>query len=157
MNHTNPGRCCADAGGCNTCQLNPRNIERAARSSYHPKPGDRVKVMQSDGIFYLKTGTVCDTGDFHGIWVHLDCHPDTHVLFRACDLELIPAKIAPAQPGEWRDYPDGPGWWVKRNPPSDEPHWVWERPLVYHQAEPAGYDGIHKNCWLRLPDKPPEG
>ena len=117
--------------------------EVARLQSFMPAPrlrlGDRVMWTTSCGLI----GTVTSLSDHRGIQVSLDGNPAQPMLIPACDLMLLPSTPAPALPGEWRDYPDGPGWWVKRNPPSDEPHWVWERPLVYHQAEPAGYDGIH--------------
>ena len=58
----------------------------------------------------------------------------------------------PALPGEWRDYPDGPGWWIRF---LDRTENGFQCGIRFGAAAPE-MQAHTTNRWLRLPDGPPK-
>jgi len=117
------------------------------------KHGDRVMVKDVDPVRCQaeRTGTVEHTVEEYVV-VHMDGTQSTSV-YKDSQLELIPPKPAPAQPGEWREYPDMVGWWI--------PYLLgttYDRAMYFPIsaiAEQRLCPSVHR--WLRLPDLPPPG
>jgi hypothetical protein len=125
-----------------------------APASCRFKPGDRVRVKitkpyNAKGIVNGRVGTVVGPDSRPGLDVQVQLD-------------------APALPGEWRDWPDGPGWWVAMHTPEIRTHGYINLVLITTMTERAvigkGQYGNHlmfdkQTCqsspWLRLPDLPP--
>lgn len=79
------------------------------------------------------------------------------------------ATPAPAQPGEWRDWPDCLGWWTAMHVPEIRTYTYWTPMLLLRVDETSVTTKSHidgkmitferakhpDRHWLRLPDLPP--
>lgn len=132
--------------------------------------GDRVRTFRwfYDSLQYTgNDGTVIGTTDTRGIWVKVDgdlththCFPsDWLELLYHSSPNLAPA---PALPGEWRDYPDGKGWWMPYISTGHEDGYMpspSSPPMRFEESDPSATPEVLRHTtprWLRLPDGPPE-
>ena len=137
--------------------------------------GDRVRVKDVDPIRFRfgEMGTIVEAGDGTSYTTAVDMDGTHHrLLFIDSQLELVPPKPAPAQPGEWRDWPDGPGWWLVdiMHTPAIRSYEYWTPMLLITVNRESAVtknleDGsktiislaeICHRHWLRLPDLPPK-
>ena len=130
------------------------------------------------------TGMVTDTTDpFGRVGISPTVSPWLRVYLDPQDLELIPAKPAPSRPkqyewpdefknmappapalpGEWRDWPDRCGRWLKLDDPDTDDYAIlWKITCVSPDCLRVNRDGAiftRRDCspdtrWLRLPDAP---